>query len=93
MVSLLPIDTVLMPPPSEMRKESIRERVSKKTSFKRKNQISATAYSLADLQFATDSFSEENLVGEDAIGDIYKAELPNGKVFCILHDTCSFIVI
>ena len=28
----------------------------------------------------TNSFSQENIIGEGALGRVYKAEFPNGKV-------------
>jgi hypothetical protein len=45
-----------------------------------KSSISATAFSVADLQAATNSFSEANLLGEGTLGCVYRAELPNGQV-------------
>ncbi|XP_019193233.1 PREDICTED: protein STRUBBELIG-RECEPTOR FAMILY 7-like [Ipomoea nil] len=42
--------------------------------------ISATQYSIADLQIATDSFSAENLLGEGSIGRVYRAQFEDGKV-------------
>ena len=81
MTSLLPTETVLRLPPSEIHKESIIEKVSRKTSFRKgRNHISATAYSVADLQFATNSFGEDCLIGEGASGPVYRAEFSNGKV-------------
>lgn len=56
----------------------------KKPSNKRaKSPIAASAYSVADLQVATNSFSQENLVGEGALGRVYKAELPDGKLLAV----------
>ncbi|KAF6174995.1 hypothetical protein GIB67_026483 [Kingdonia uniflora] len=42
--------------------------------------ISATAYSVADLQMATGSFNVENLIGEGSIGRVYRAQFNDGKV-------------
>ena len=100
MVSLLPIDTVLKPPTSETRKESILERVSRKSSLKRKNQISAISYSISDLQLATDNFSEDNLLSEGALGHVYRAEFSNGQVVfcfyvsfsCCRHDQMNLLL-
>lgn len=47
------------------------------------SKISATRYSIADLQIATDSFSAENLLGEGSIGRVYRAQFPNGKVHAV----------
>jgi serine/threonine protein kinase len=35
---------------------------------------------VAELQSATNSFSEENLLGEGSLGSVYKAEFPDGQV-------------
>ena len=92
MTSLLPTETVLKLPPSEIHKESIIEKVSRKTSFRKgRNNISATAYSVADLQFATNSFGEDCLIGEGASGPVYRAEFSNGKV-CLLSIVFGFLV-
>jgi len=45
-----------------------------------KSNISATAFSVAELQGATNSFSEENLLGEGTLGDVYRADFPDGQV-------------
>ncbi|MCO5583140.1 hypothetical protein L7F22_037048 [Adiantum nelumboides] len=56
----------------------------KKIPTKRaKSPIAASAFSVADLQVATNSFSQENLVGEGALGRVYKAELPDGKLLAV----------
>lgn len=55
-----------------------------------KSPITATSYSVASLQTATNSFSQENLVGEGSVGRVYRAEFPNGKVisFC-----CAYVLV
>ncbi|KAH7297630.1 hypothetical protein KP509_25G004300 [Ceratopteris richardii] len=56
----------------------------KKPPTKRaKHPITASAFSVADLQLATNSFSQENLVGEGTLGRVYKAELPDGKLLAV----------
>lgn len=45
--------------------------------------ISASVFSIASLQQYTDSFSEENFVGEGIIGSVYRAELPDGKLLAV----------
>jgi hypothetical protein len=37
-------------------------------------------YTVASLQQYTNSFSQENLIGEGTLGSVYRAELPDGKV-------------
>ncbi|KAI5076439.1 hypothetical protein GOP47_0008504 [Adiantum capillus-veneris] len=57
---------------------------AKKTPTKRvKSPIAASAFSVADLQVATNSFNQENLVGEGALGRVYKAELADGKLLAV----------
>ncbi|XP_043692588.1 protein STRUBBELIG-RECEPTOR FAMILY 8-like isoform X3 [Telopea speciosissima] len=43
----------------------------------------ATSYTIASLQTATNSFSQECLVGEGSLGRVYRGEFPNGKVLAI----------
>ncbi|XP_043707581.1 protein STRUBBELIG-RECEPTOR FAMILY 6-like [Telopea speciosissima] len=45
--------------------------------------ISATMYSIADLQMVTDSFNVENLIGEGSIGRVYRAQFNDGKVLAV----------
>ncbi|XP_024983749.1 protein STRUBBELIG-RECEPTOR FAMILY 8-like [Cynara cardunculus var. scolymus] len=45
--------------------------------------ITATSYTVAALQTATNSFSQENIIGEGSLGRVYKAEFPNGKMMAI----------
>lgn len=74
--------TDLKPPPVE---KLIVERVQGKNgSVKRmKSPITATSYTVASLQTATNSFSQEFLIGEGSLGRVYKAEFPNGKIMAI----------
>ncbi|XP_054787674.1 protein STRUBBELIG-RECEPTOR FAMILY 8 isoform X2 [Prosopis cineraria] len=74
--------TDLKPPPAE---KVIAERVpSKNGSAKRiKSPITATSYTIATLQSATNSFSQEYFVGEGSLGRVYRAEFPNGKIMAI----------
>ena len=68
----------LKPPPAE--KLAV-DRMSKSGSLNRmKSPITATSYTVASLQTATNSFSQEYLIGEGSLGRVYKAEFPNGKV-------------
>ncbi|GLT72648.1 hypothetical protein SLA2020_445620, partial [Shorea laevis] len=74
--------TDLKPPPAE---KMMVERVQGKNgSVKRiKSPITATSYTVASLQTATNSFSQEFLIGEGSLGRVYKAEFPNGKIMAI----------
>ncbi|KAF8391590.1 hypothetical protein HHK36_023896 [Tetracentron sinense] len=72
----------LKPPPSE---KLIGERVhGKNGSGKRvKSPITATSYTVASLQPATNSFSQDCLIGEGSLGRVYRAEFPNGKILAV----------
>ncbi|XP_023519985.1 protein STRUBBELIG-RECEPTOR FAMILY 8-like [Cucurbita pepo subsp. pepo] len=48
-----------------------------------KSPITATSYTVAALQSATNSFSQECIVGEGSLGRVYKSEFPNGKIMAI----------
>ncbi|GFZ06349.1 STRUBBELIG-receptor family 8 [Actinidia rufa] len=56
----------------------------KNGSVKRvKSPITATSYTVASLQTATNSFSQENRIGEGSLGRVYRGEFPNGKIVAI----------
>lgn len=70
--------TDLTPPPAE---KLVVERVAKSGSLNKiKSPISAATYTVASLQTATNSFSQEFLIGEGSLGRVYRAEFSNGKV-------------
>ncbi|KAE8728693.1 Protein STRUBBELIG-RECEPTOR FAMILY 8 [Hibiscus syriacus] len=59
-------------------------RISKSGSINRmKFPITAASYTVAALQTATNSFSQEYIIGEGSLGRVYKAEFPNGKTMAI----------
>lgn len=71
----------LKPPPAEA---VTVERLQGNGSLRRvKSPITATSYTVAALQTATNSFSQESLVGEGSLGRVYRADFPNGKVMAI----------
>ncbi|KAK8618380.1 hypothetical protein V6N13_132373 [Hibiscus sabdariffa] len=45
--------------------------------------LNVNAFSIASLQQYTNSFSEENFIGEGMLGCVYRAELPDGKLLAI----------
>lgn len=45
-----------------------------------KSPVTATSYNISTLQGATNSFSQENLVGEGILGRVYRGQFHNGKV-------------
>ncbi|KAG8365382.1 hypothetical protein BUALT_Bualt18G0098900 [Buddleja alternifolia] len=72
----------LRPPPAE--NLPVERLQSKNGSLRRaKLPITANSYTVASLQTATNSFSQENLVGEGSLGRVYRAEFPNGKTMAI----------
>ncbi|XP_059439466.1 protein STRUBBELIG-RECEPTOR FAMILY 8 [Corylus avellana] len=73
----------LKPPPAE--KLTVERVQGKNGSVKRiiKSPITATSYTVASLQTATNSFSQEFLIGEGSLGRVYKAEFSNGKIMAI----------
>ncbi|PIA53385.1 hypothetical protein AQUCO_00900159v1 [Aquilegia coerulea] len=54
-------------------------------SFSKRSRIPVTAksYTVAELQSATNSFSEENLLGQGSLGSVFKAEFPDGQVLAV----------
>ncbi|EPS69681.1 hypothetical protein M569_05081 [Genlisea aurea] len=61
--------------------DSLHEKTS---SMRRiKSQVTATSYTVAALQTATNNFSQENLVGEGSLGRVYRATFSNGKVMAV----------
>lgn len=45
--------------------------------------ITSTSYTVASLQSATNSFSQEFIIGEGSLGRVYKAEFSNGKIMAV----------
>ena len=76
-----PPEITLKPPPFECNKSSRDKGFEFIFSNKRtKNPISRIEYSIVDLQMETNSFSEDNIIVEGALGCIYRVEFPYGKV-------------
>ncbi|TVU08243.1 hypothetical protein EJB05_41640 [Eragrostis curvula] len=50
---------------------------------KAKIPVTATSYTVAALQVATNSFCQDSLLGEGSLGRVYKADFPNGKVLAV----------
>ncbi|KAL5578758.1 hypothetical protein UlMin_011200 [Ulmus minor] len=72
----------IKPPPAE--KVTVDRLHGNNGSLKRvKSPITATSYTVASLQTATNSFSQEFLIGEGSLGRVYRAEFSNGKVMAI----------
>ncbi|XP_077240860.1 protein STRUBBELIG-RECEPTOR FAMILY 6-like isoform X2 [Tasmannia lanceolata] len=75
----------LKPPPVDRHKSFDEDDFSYKAPSKKTSTapISATVYSIADLQMATGSFSVDNLIGEGSIGRVYRAQFDDGKVMAV----------
>ncbi|XP_020424558.1 protein STRUBBELIG-RECEPTOR FAMILY 2 [Prunus persica] len=43
----------------------------------------AKQYTVAELQLATNSFCQENFLGEGSLGSVYKAVFPNGQILAV----------
>ncbi|CAH9081615.1 unnamed protein product [Cuscuta epithymum] len=72
----------LMPLPMERMSLDIIQ--GRNGSIKRANSvIPLIPYTVAALQTATNSFCQENLVGEGSTGRVYRADFPNGKILAI----------
>ncbi|KAM1306427.1 hypothetical protein ACFX2H_008814 [Malus domestica] len=54
-------------------------------SDKYKYPMRAKLYTLAELQLATNSFSEKNFLGEGSLGSVYKAVFPDGQTLAVKH--------
>ncbi|KAL1327089.1 hypothetical protein HN51_037183 [Arachis hypogaea] len=52
---------------------------------------SIRVYSVALLQQYTDSFSQENYIGEGTLGPLYKGELPDGKLLAVRKLNASMV--
>ncbi|CAI0402871.1 unnamed protein product [Linum tenue] len=61
------------------------KRLSGGRSLGKNNRAPASAriYTVEELQYATNSFSEDNLIGEGSLGAVYRAEFPDGQVLAV----------
>lgn len=77
-----PYTTQLKPPPSE---NLTVDKLTKRSGSTRipRVPVTATYYSVASLQAATNSFSQEYLIGEGSLGRVYRAEFSNGKILAV----------
>ncbi|KAK4259949.1 hypothetical protein QN277_006225 [Acacia crassicarpa] len=77
----------LQPPPSlpinlgekDLTKPAIPTKVTERQEVTRSLQV----YTIASLQQYTNSFSQENHIGEGTLGVLYRAELPDGKQLAV----------
>ncbi|KAE9595852.1 hypothetical protein Lal_00031027 [Lupinus albus] len=76
----------LKPPPLDRHKSADEEEFSNKPIILKKNvpaPANVKAYSVADLQIATGSFSVDQLLGEGSFGRVYRAHFDDGKVLAV----------
>nr|GFB74137.1 protein STRUBBELIG-receptor family 8 [Tanacetum cinerariifolium] len=64
-------------PPTE---NSTFERGKSGSTKRVKSPITTSLYTVATLQTATNSFSQDNIIGEGSLGRVYRADFPNAKV-------------
>ena len=91
-----PASVSLKPPTKIERNQSFGDDdLANKPVAKKSNAVpvKAIVYSVADLQMATDSFNEDNLVGEGTFGRVYRAHFSDGKVHMLSHScSCVYLV-
>ncbi|XP_065873126.1 protein STRUBBELIG-RECEPTOR FAMILY 3-like isoform X2 [Euphorbia lathyris] len=84
-----PSSTPPPPPLSTVEKVIVTPIVPAEASYQRpppkaQNQlVSARSFTIASLQQYTNSFSQDNLIGGGMLGNVYRAELPNGKLLAV----------
>ncbi|KAJ7533267.1 hypothetical protein O6H91_13G040000 [Diphasiastrum complanatum] len=79
-----PENVLLKPPPFEKSKlQGERSPVKSGSNKSIKISMAATTFSVADLQVATSSFGQENLIGEGSLGRVYRGELQTGKLVAV----------
>ncbi|XP_018623674.1 protein STRUBBELIG-RECEPTOR FAMILY 6-like isoform X2 [Nicotiana tomentosiformis] len=82
-----PTSATLRPPPINPHKSFNGDTISAKPIVPQNethtDQMNVLQYSFADLQMATDRFSDENLIGEGSIGSVYQAHFDNGEVLTV----------
>ncbi|WCJ30665.1 STRUBBELIG-receptor family 3 [Euphorbia peplus] len=78
-----------LPPLFSVEKVTVTPIVQAEASFQRpptkaqNQQVSARSFTIASLQQYTNSFSQDNLIGGGMLGNVYRAELSNGKLLAV----------
>ncbi|KAL3688237.1 hypothetical protein R1sor_014546 [Riccia sorocarpa] len=79
-----PPEKVLKLPPTGFKSAPTEVSSGRPSSVKSlRSTISASVFSVADLQVATNSFAQENLIGEGSLGRVYRADFPDGQVLAV----------
>ncbi|XP_024376899.1 protein STRUBBELIG-RECEPTOR FAMILY 8 isoform X1 [Physcomitrium patens] len=88
--ALPPLKSLKVPPALKVEEATYKVESEGKVN---KSNITAREFSVAELQAATDSFSEDNLLGEGSLGCVYRAEFPDGEVLAVkkLDTTASMV--
>ncbi|XP_058750895.1 protein STRUBBELIG-RECEPTOR FAMILY 3-like isoform X1 [Vicia villosa] len=87
---------LLQPPPHPLpivpvEKVTVNSAVTTNATERKIMTSSVKMYTVASLQQYTNSFSQENLIGEGTLGSVYRAELPDGKLLAVKKlDTRAF---
>ncbi|KAK0579465.1 hypothetical protein LWI29_026710 [Acer saccharum] len=89
----VPQDEQLPPPPLPFPQVEKRVKVkplavpaevaTKSHTSKNLNSSSVSVFTIASLQQYTNSFSEDNFIGQGMLGSVYRAELPDGKLLAV----------
>lgn len=69
------------PPPFPVHKAIVNPVSTSRHPVKSVNSNSAKVFTVATLQQYTNSFSQENYIGAGMLGSVYRAELPDRKVY------------
>ncbi|KAL0555183.1 hypothetical protein IC582_009122 [Cucumis melo] len=74
-----------VPRPIPLLNHTRTEKVSGRKGFSKRCRllVRTKVYALAELQSATNNFSQENLLGEGSLGAVYRAEFPDGQVLAV----------
>lgn len=80
--------SLLQPPPHSLpsisgEKVIVNPAATSKATERQVMTGSVKIYTVASLQQYTNSFSQENLIGEGTLGSVYRAELPDGKMLAV----------
>jgi len=88
--------SLLQPPPHSLpsipgEKVIVNPASTTKSTERQVMTSSVKIYTVASLQQYTNSFSQENRIGEGTLGSVYRAELPDGKVV-FFQFICLFFI-
>ncbi|ERN03417.1 protein STRUBBELIG-RECEPTOR FAMILY 3 isoform X1 [Amborella trichopoda] len=83
-VNMVATDANLKQPPGEnATKMPVKKLTWRPIQKNPNNSISAVPYTIASLQQFTNSFAQENLIGEGSLGRVYRAKLFDGKLLAV----------